>query len=377
MTLSLCLFANQAGTLVLSPILVDVARDFDVSTAAAGQLRAISGVVAGMTALTIGPLAGRLGLKRLLLFGLALLAVATLLSAVAPSFAVLAIAQAPLGVAVAIVLSSGVAGATAWIPPERRADALSAAFSGQAIAWLVGMPIVGAAGEVSWRLAWIVLPFAATIPAFVLAAGLPAVRTKPVSLLGDLALLARDRVVRGWWLGELFAFSGWVGMLVYAGALLIDSYDLSLRATGLLLGLMFVAYFPGTLLFRRYVDRAAQRLLIALALFASAVAALICSLRPGLWLTVPLLASFVFLNSGRTISGSAFGLDAAPGRAVTAMGLRASATQLGYLVGAGFGGLALHFGGYAAMGATFAGLYVLAVVPHAVMALTRAGAWRG
>jgi predicted MFS family arabinose efflux permease len=53
------------------------------------------------------------------------------------------------------------------------------------------------------------------------------------------------------------------------------------------------------------------------------------------------------------------------------MGMRASATQVGYLVGAGLGGLALHFGGYAAAGATFAALYVLAVVPHAILALGR------
>ena len=376
-TLSLCLFASQAGTLVLSPILVEVARDFDVSTATAGQLRAISGVVAGAAALTIGLLAGRLGLKRLLLLGLALMAFAAILSAVAPSFAVLAVAQVPLGVAIAVLLSSGVAGATAWIPPERRADALSAAFSGQAVAWLVGMPIVGAVGEVSWRLAWIALPLAATVPAFILASGLPDVRSRPASLLGDLAALARDRVVAGWWLGELFAFSAWVGMLVYAGALLIDSYDLSLRATGFLLGLMFLAYFPGTLLFRRWVDRAARPLLVGLALAASVVAALIGAVRPGLWLTVPLLAVYVFLNSGRTLSGSAFGLDAAPGRAVTAMGIRASATQLGYLVGAGLGGLALHFGGYAAAGATFACLYVLAVIPHVLPALARPMPGRG
>jgi DHA1 family inner membrane transport protein len=376
-TLSLCLFANQAGTLVLSPILVDVARDFDVSTATAGQLRAISGAVAGAAALAVGLLAGRLGLKRLLLAGLVLMAAASLVSAVAPTFAVLAAAQALLGVAVAVLLTSGVAGATAWIPPERRADALSAAFSGQAVAWLVGMPIVGVVGEVSWRLAWIALPLAATVPAFVLASGLPAVATRPASLLGDLGALARDRVFAGWWLGELLAFSAWVGMLVYAGALLIDSYDVSLRAAGGLLGVMFVAYFPGTLLFRRFVDRAAQRLLVALALAAAAVAALIGSLRPGLWLTVPLLAAYVFLNSGRTLSGSAFGLDASPGRAVTAMGARASATQLGYLVGAGLGGLALHFGGFAAVGATFASLSALAALPHLLTGLARSPAARG
>ena len=34
-----CLFASQAALLVLSPTLVDIAREFDVSTATAGQLR--------------------------------------------------------------------------------------------------------------------------------------------------------------------------------------------------------------------------------------------------------------------------------------------------------------------------------------------------
>ena len=163
----------------------------------------------------------------------------------------------------------------------------------------------------------------------------------------------------------------WVGLLVYSGALLIDSYGISLRLAGLLLGLMFLAYFPGSLLFRRFIDRSARRLIVVLGLSAGVVAALIGVARPALWLTMPLLATYVFLNSGRTLAGSALGLDVAPGRSVTAMGMRASATQVGYLVGAGLGGLALHFGGYAAAGATFAALYVLAVVPHAILALGR------
>jgi predicted MFS family arabinose efflux permease len=373
-TLALCLFASQAGTLVLSPILVEVARDFDVSTATAGQLRAISGSVAAATAFGVGALAARVGLRRLLLAGLAGLAGASLLSALAPTFAVLAVAQALLGAAIGILLSSGIAGATAWIPRERRADALSATFSGQAVAWLVGMPLVGAVGDVSWRLAWVALPLAASVPAFVLAARLPEAPRLPTTLRGDLQTLVRDRVLLAWWIGEILAFSAWVGMLVYAGALLVDSYRISLTATGVILGAMFAAYLPGTLYFRRHIDRAAQRLVIGLGLTAAVVAALIGAMRPGLWLTVPLLAAYVCLNAGRTIAGSAFGLDAAPDRAVMAMGLRASAAQLGYLVGAGVGGLALHLGGYPALGGAFAGLYVLAVVPHLLLGGTRRAA---
>jgi hypothetical protein len=48
--LFLCLFASQAARLVLSPILPEIAREFDVSTATAGQLRPISGATGGLSA---------------------------------------------------------------------------------------------------------------------------------------------------------------------------------------------------------------------------------------------------------------------------------------------------------------------------------------
>jgi hypothetical protein len=50
---------SQAGILVLSPILVEVAREFGVSTATVGQLRMVTGLVAGSGALLLGRLAGR------------------------------------------------------------------------------------------------------------------------------------------------------------------------------------------------------------------------------------------------------------------------------------------------------------------------------
>ena len=51
--LFLCLFASQAGMLVLSPILPEIAREFGVSTATAGQLRTISGATGGLTAVAL------------------------------------------------------------------------------------------------------------------------------------------------------------------------------------------------------------------------------------------------------------------------------------------------------------------------------------
>jgi len=81
--LFLCLFAGQAGAIALSPVLAQVARDLDVSTAEAGQLRTVAGLVAGLTALGIGRFAARVTLKRQLLAGSLLLALGSLASAAA------------------------------------------------------------------------------------------------------------------------------------------------------------------------------------------------------------------------------------------------------------------------------------------------------
>src|SRR3954470_9033931 len=91
--LFLCMFAAQAGLIVLTPVLSEVAHDFDVSTAAAGQLRTVSGLTAGVVAIMLGTVGRALSLRFVLTVGAAGLALASVVSAVAPSFAVLALGQ--------------------------------------------------------------------------------------------------------------------------------------------------------------------------------------------------------------------------------------------------------------------------------------------
>ena len=91
--LFLCLFAGQAALIAMSPVLTDAASDLHVSTAAAGQLRTITGLAAGITALMLGAVAGRVGLGRQLLVALLVLALASVASAAAPTFELLALAQ--------------------------------------------------------------------------------------------------------------------------------------------------------------------------------------------------------------------------------------------------------------------------------------------
>src|SRR5262249_55416430 len=86
LVLFLCLFASQSAGTGRAPAPAEAAGDLDVSTAAAGQLRTITGLAAGIPALALGAVAGRIGLGRQLLGAAGLLALGSLASAAAPSF---------------------------------------------------------------------------------------------------------------------------------------------------------------------------------------------------------------------------------------------------------------------------------------------------
>jgi DHA1 family inner membrane transport protein len=363
--LFLCLFAVQAGVIVLSPVLAQVAADFDVSTATAGQLRAVSGLVAGTTAVAMGRLSARLGLRELLLAGLCVLGAGSLLSAAAPSFAVLAAAQVAVGAGLAMVLSGGLAAAAEWSLPEQRARVLSWALLGQPFAWIVGMPTIGLLGGLSWRWGWLAVPFLASVVALVAVAKRPTdERREPPA--GAWGLLTGDRRVAGWALGELFAWSAWAGTLVFAGALFVESYGVSTATAGFLLGLAAVAYLPGNLLARRQVDRAARLLLAALPPLAALLVVAFGAYRPSLGVSAAILALLAFFAAARTIAGSALGLEVCSQRRVFAMRIRTAATQFGYLLGSALGGIALATGGYPALGVAFGVMFLLSAAPHAV-----------
>jgi DHA1 family inner membrane transport protein len=367
-TLFLSMFAGQAGFLVLAPILPEVSREFGVSTAAAGQLRLVSGIAGGLTAIALAPLARRLDLRGLLSLGLALLATGSLASAAAPSLAVLASAQVAIGSGLGIVVSAAVAGAAEWAADGNRARVLSWALVGQPAAWVAGMPVIGAIADVDWRLTWLA-PFAASLLA------LGAVRRRrPATPASALSVtwrhVWRDPAVAGWAIGELFAFAAWGGTLVFSGALFLESYETTPGTVGLLLAAGAAAYFPGNFLARRWVARAARPLLVGLALLLAGGVATFGAVRPGLAVSGVVFAALVCLAGARTMAGSAIGLDAAPDHKLAVTSIRAAATQFGYLLGAGAAGAALAAGGYAALGVTQAALFVAAAVPHVLIALS-------
>ena len=355
--LFLCLFAGQAALIVMSPVLANAASDLHVSTAAAGQLRTITGLAAGIAALMLGAFAGRLGVGRQLLAGSMLLALGSIASAAAPTFALLALAQLPVGVAVAALTTAGTLAAAEWVSPAQRTQTLSWALLGQPTAWIVGMPLIGLLGERSWRYGWLALPLAAAVATGILVAprsGRPPARSQP----GRIGAALGDRTLARWLASELFANAAWGGTLVYAGALFAESYGTSTKLTGCLLALAAGANVAGNLFCRRLVGREPRQVLVLLALCLAVTDSLFGVARSDVATSTALLSSAAFVVGGRTLIASAFALAMPPHLRPAVTSLRAATMQLGYFVGSIAGGAALTLGGYSALGATM-GLFFL------------------
>ena len=370
LVLFLALFASQSGVLVLSPILSDVAEDFGVSIAAAGQLRIFAAPLAAGVALLAGRALTRFSPRALLGAGSALLAGGSVASAAAPTFPLLALAQVPMWAGIATLLAAGVAGAAAWSLPERRTRVVAHALAGPPAAWIAGMPLIGLVAEVHWRLAFLALP----LPAALLA--LLAVLNRP----HDVPLLGRGTTLTGllglslgrrWALGELFANAAWAGTLVYSGALLTEEYGLSTTATGFALGGVAVAYLLANQRAGRLAQERARRIMLVTSVGAAVAVALNWGVTPGVAVTLALFALSSVFTATRTVAATVYGFTVAGDLTREVGVVRAVSTQLGYLLGSLVGGAAIAVGGFPALGVVVGGLFLASTLPYCSVVLAR------
>jgi predicted MFS family arabinose efflux permease len=128
--------------------------------------------------------------------------------------------------------------------------------------------------------------------------------------------------------------------------------------------LMATAMLPGTFTARRRAAHPTPAVLAALTAVQAAAVLALCALRLSVGVTLALLAAMAFVNGRRAMAASALGMDSAPEDRLAVMSMRAAANQLGYLLGAAVGGLAITLGGFPALGPTLAALFMAAALVH-------------
>jgi len=368
--LFLALFAVQSTVFVLPPLAAAVAEDLGSTVAAVAELRAASGLVAGLTTLVVAARSGHhvWSLRGILVTGLLVSAAGSLVAGLAPTFAVLALVHVALGLGLGLTVAAALAATATWAPPEGRRALLSRAMMGPPTAAIVTTTLAGVLAGLYWRAAWLAVPATASVIAVVLVLQRPAEESlEPAARSGRVWTLP---AIRGWLLGELLAYSAWSVVVVFSAPLLIQSYGVSPARAAVVVAASAAVFMVGNRLTRHWLDHA-RVLLLVLALLLAVAAGVLGWHRPDFGLSAALLVLLGALQGGRSLAGSAFGLTAAPKYRLDTMALRSTAQQFGYLIGAGLGGIALSTVGYTGLGTLMAVLFVLAAVPHARALLHR------
>ncbi|MFE6779773.1 MFS transporter [Streptomyces sp. NPDC057702] len=250
-------FAVGTTEVVIAGLLPEVAAGVDVSLTSAGLL--VSGYAAGMVVgaplLTVA--GARVARRSLLLWLAGLFVVSSLLSAMAPGFAVLLVGRVLSALAGGAYVGIAAVVAADVVAPQRRASAIATVFMGLSLANVVGVPGGTALGQAwGWRAAFWAVTGIGVVLLVALARYVPRTPAPTgVDPRRGFAVFRRGRV----WLALAATACGWapfLTVLTYISPLLTDVTGFSTHAVPLMLVLVGVGMVVGTPLAGRLADRA-------------------------------------------------------------------------------------------------------------------------
>ena len=145
---SIVVFADTMLFGALVPLIPDYADNLDLSKSQAGLLLGAYGAGALAGGIPSGLLAARIGSRRSMVAGLALLGVMTIVFALATAAPVLGLARFGQGFASALAWTGALSLVTLETDRERRGEILGTIFSFAILGYILG-PMVGAAAELT------------------------------------------------------------------------------------------------------------------------------------------------------------------------------------------------------------------------------------
>ncbi len=145
-------FASVYATVVIAPVLTQIAGEFDITTGTAGLLVAAYGGPGIFVSLATGPFSDRSGRKRFLVAGSAVMGLFTLLASFAASFPLLILLRMIAGIGAALIFPNVSAMIGDNFPYRDRGRAMSTVIGFNTMASVVGIPTAGIIAEAtSWR----------------------------------------------------------------------------------------------------------------------------------------------------------------------------------------------------------------------------------
>lgn len=349
--MSLCVFALIASEFMPVSLLTPMAADLQVSEGTVGQGIAISGLFAVLASLSASTLAGGMNRKTLLLGLTAVMAVSGAVVALAPGYPLFMVGRALIGVVIGGFWSMSAATAMRLVPAHQVPRALAIFNGGNALATVLAAPLGSYLGSViGWRGAFFCL-----VPVAVLALmwqwiSLPSMKVDagPQSPAGVLRIFAgfRSRTV-AWGMAACGSFfMGQFVLFTYVRPFLETVTRVDVAAVSLVLLVMGVAGFAGTVLIGRVLKKGLYRTLLVIPALMAAIAAALVPSGGSLAAVVVLLGLWGLLSTAAPVGWWSWIAEAMPHNAEAGGGLMVAVVQTSIAAGSTLGGVLFDASGY-------------------------------
>ncbi|QKF52975.1 MFS transporter [Pseudomonas graminis] len=358
--MAMCVSMLIASEFMPVSLLTPIASDLGATQGMAGQAISISGLFAVFTSLFMSVIAGRID-RRYVLIGLTSLMLASLiLIAEAPSFLVLMIARAVLGIAIGGFWALSTATVMRLVPSDTVPKALGIIFTGNAIATAFAAPIGSyLGGIIGWRgVFWGLVPLV-LINLLWQWISLPSMPPKSAGSVRQLFALLRRRHVAFGMMAVMLTFAGAFSAFTYFRPFLETYTHATTPQLSLFLLGLGVAGFAGTYAGTALVNERMYALLRWLPLLLAAVTLLMLlfgHLKPGVAVA---MICWGGLNAAIPVAWSTWLSRSVSDDPESGGGLLVAAIQLSIMVGGALGGLLLD---HVCIAATFMGAAALLVL---------------
>lgn len=342
-------FVIGSGALVFIGLLDSVAKDLDVSIAAAGQIAGLYSLGICVSGPVLGALTSRMDRRNLLTISLGLFAVGHAWAALVNSYAALLAVRILTSFAGTLYTPQAAGTAALLVSPERRARTMAFVFLGWSLSAVVGLPAGAWIGtHYGYRTALWLIAGLATLGTLIGYVQIPrALHVAVITSQAWRALVKHPALTRVVSVTMIHASAQFV-LFSYLVVAYRDALAAGPDLTAILLGVMGAAGFLGNIVAGTLADRLGTELVIH-----SAIGSMLCAfvvwlglfaLGPSPLSSVLAVVAALLWGAGNFSANSMQQVrlvNLAPELASVSVALNTSAIYLGQFIGAGVGGLVL------------------------------------
>ena len=364
---AVAMFLVQSVTLMLSPLLVDLAAEFGVSVAAAGQLAAVTFAAWAVSVISVGPISDSFGRRSVAVTGLTFLSISVLASAFAPTFGVLLALRVVTGLSGGMIPPNSMAAVADVTVPAKRAWAFGLLMAFASLSGVVGVPAVAVVASAGgWRVPFLVIGSLLLVCAVLHwfwypKSQRPEARNYP--FISRYKQMASIDLFRSALAANFLQRIAFYGTFSYLAAYLISEHGLSVGETAEPLAIVGVGVVIGSFTAGLVVVLKRRAQVVAACALAGGLASLfLFSFDLSAWGTVGVaLVSITFISVGWP-TFLAISTEISGNSQATAVGMLGASNQMGGVGGAALGGTFLALGGFSTVGFFCLGAVLLSAV---------------